>query len=138
MFNHPQFPLSPTTPQQLKPQSSNSILLTIQNLWVGYFRSNSSSTYFKSHQKKDTHCFFYMKGEALSWFKWAFYNTTIIVGRVSQDLWKYALEIGKELAIICPTHINKALGLAKLVEAKIKDSKTSYSRLAHFSNPNNP
>lgn len=47
-------------------------------------------------------------------------------------------DIRKELAILKPTSISQALGLAKLVEAIIKDSKPKPFRQSAFPNSNNP
>lgn len=133
---------------------------------------------------------FYMKGEALSWFKWAFFNGSILdwesftraleirfgpssyqnhqaelfklrqMGTVAEfqhqfekicnRVWGLSPEIilncfisgllpeiRRELAILRPTNIAKALGLAKLVEAKIKDSKPpTYQRFNRVAAPN--
>ncbi|XP_019459949.1 PREDICTED: uncharacterized protein LOC109359708 [Lupinus angustifolius] len=128
---------------------------------------------------------FYMKGEALSWFKWAFHNATFLdwdnftrclesifgpscyenhqaelfklrqTGSVAEyqrqfeklcnRIWGLSPEIilncflsglipeiRRELAVLRPTHIADALGLAKLVESKIKDSKPTFPRTSRF------
>ncbi|XP_019450597.1 PREDICTED: uncharacterized protein LOC109352871 [Lupinus angustifolius] len=141
---------------------------------------------------------FYMNGEALSWFKWAFHNSTFTdwesftrslearfgpscyenhqaelfklrqTGTVAEyqrqfetlcnRIWGLSpevilncfisgllTEIRRELAVLRPSNIAEALGLAKLVESKIKDSKhpphrpfrypSANTQPTHFNNP---
>lgn len=133
---------------------------------------------------------FYMKGEALSWFKWMYNNGQLTswssfthalelrFGPSSYDNYQAELfklkqtgsvsdyqsnfeklcnrvyglspdallncfisglnsEIQKEIAILKPSTITQALGLAKLIEAKLKDSKPKPFRPSSFSNPTN-
>ncbi|KAF1863061.1 hypothetical protein Lal_00018906 [Lupinus albus] len=81
-----------------------------------------------------------MKGEALNWFKWAFYMTGeaslgpskfVLVRLLTKTIKWYCssfarprlllLEIMRELSILRQSSVAEALGLAKLVESNIKD-----------------
>nr|KYP76736.1 hypothetical protein KK1_020989 [Cajanus cajan] len=154
----------------------NFLILTVLNPLIGY----QAEQFFSYHQIPVDSRFpmvaFYMKGDALSWFKWMLHNqqlsdwhaferalelrfgptgyenfqaelfklrqhTTVteyqqrfekISNRVFGlppdaivDCFYSGLlpEIRRELAILKPTTISQAIGLSKLIEAKIRDSE---------------
>nr|KYP51307.1 hypothetical protein KK1_026863 [Cajanus cajan] len=86
---------------------------------------------------------FYMQGDALSWFKWMFHNNQLgdwtsfaraLEIRFDPSSYKnhqgelLKLQIQNEIALFQPQTISQAIGLAKLIEAKLKDTKPKFTR----------
>ncbi|XP_050895185.1 uncharacterized protein LOC127101785 [Lathyrus oleraceus] len=90
---------------------------------------------------------FFMQGSALGWFKWLhstqqlstwsaftralelrFGSSSYVNHQAALFKLRLRADIQRELAILQPHSITQAIGLAKLVEAKILDSKPSYAR----------